>query len=52
MMAFTTNTCEHIPYEEGVSKRNCLMQYDEEEFLIEASRLADTIDMDVSLWHP
>ncbi len=52
MMAFTTNTCEHIPYEKGVSKRNCLMQYDEEEFLIEASRLADTLDMDVSLWHP
>ena len=52
MMAFGTNTCEHIPYEKGVSKRNCLMQYDEEEFLIEASRLADTIDMDVSLWHP
>ena len=52
MMAFTTNTCEHIPYEKGVSKRNCLMKYDEEEFLIEASRLADTLDMDVSLWHP
>ena len=28
------------------------MQYDEAEFLIEASRLADTLDMDVSLWHP
>lgn len=52
MMAFTTNTCEHIPYEKGVSNRNCLMKYDEEEFLIEASRLADTVDMDVSLWHP
>jgi hypothetical protein len=52
MMAFTTNTCEHIPYEKGVSNRNCLMQYDEEEFLVEASRLADTVDMDVSLWHP
>ena len=52
MMAFTTNTCEHIPYENGVSNRNCLMKYDEEEFLIEAARLADTLDMDVSLWHP
>lgn len=52
MMAFTTNTCEHIPYEKGVSNRNCLMKYDEEEFLIEASRLADTVDLDVSLWHP
>ena len=52
MMAFTTNTCEHIPYEKGVSDRNCLMKYDEEEFLIEASRLADSVDMDVSVWHP
>ncbi len=52
MMAFTTNTCEHMPYEKGVSKRNCLMKYDEEEFLIEASRLADTVDLDVSIWHP
>jgi len=52
MMAFTTNTCEHMPYEKGVSRRNCLMKYDEEEFLIEASRLADTVDLDVSVWHP
>ena len=52
MMAFTTNTCEHMPYEKGVSRRNCLMKYDEEEFLIEASRLADTVDFDVSIWHP
>ena len=52
MMAFTTNTCEHMPYEKGISKRNCLMKYDEEEFLIEASRLADTLDLDVSIWHP
>ena len=52
MMAFTTNTCEHMPYEKGVSKRNCLMKYDEEEFLIESSRLADTVDLDVSIWHP
>ena len=52
MMAFTTNTCEHMPYEKGTSKRNCLMKYDEEEFLIEACRLADSIDMDISLWHP
>ena len=52
MMAFTTNTCEHMPYEKGVSKRNCLMKYDEEEFLIEASHLADTVDLDVSIWHP
>lgn len=52
LMAFGANTCEHIPYEDGVSKRNVLMKYDEEDLLREASRLADTVDMDVSLWHP
>lgn len=52
MMFFGCNTCEHIPYEKGVSNRNRLMKYDEEEFLVEASRLADELDMDVSLWFP
>lgn len=52
MMYFGTNTVEHIPYEKGVSRRNRLMKYDEEEFLVEASRMADEYDLDVSLWHP
>ena len=52
IMFFGTNTVEHIPYERGVSKRNRLMKYDEEEFLIEASRMADEFDLDVSVWHP
>ncbi len=52
MMFFGSNTVEHIPYEKGVSKRNRLMKYDEEEFLIEASRMADEFDLDVSVWHP
>ena len=52
MMMFGCNICEHIPYEKCVSKRNSLMQYDEEEFLVEATRLADSVDMDVSLWFP
>lgn len=52
MMFFGTNTVEHIPYEKGVSKRNRLMRYDEEEFLVEASKMADEYDLDVSLWHP
>lgn len=52
MMFFGTNTVEHIPYEKGVSNRNSLMKYDEEEFLVEASRMADELDLDVSLWHP
>lgn len=52
MMAFGANTCEHIPYEKGVSKRNRLMRYDEEELLREACELADSVDMNVSLWQP
>ncbi len=46
------NTVEHIPYERAVSKRNRLMKYDEEDFLVEASRMADEWDLDVSLWMP
>ncbi len=52
MMFFGTNTVEHIPYEKGVSKRNRLMKYDEEEFLVKAAEMADEFDLDVSLWHP
>lgn len=52
MMFFGTNTVEHIPYERGVSKRNRLMKYDEEEFLVKATEMADEFDLDVSLWHP
>ena len=52
MMFFGTNTVEHIPYEKGVSKRNRLMKYDEEEFLVKATEMADEFDLDVSLWHP
>ncbi len=52
MMFFGVNTVEHIPYEKGVSNRNSLMQYDEEEFLVEAARIADEYDLDVSVWHP
>ncbi len=52
MMYFGSNTVEHIPYENGVSRRNRLMKYDEEEFLVKASKMADEFDLDVSLWHP
>lgn len=52
MMFFGSNTVEHIPYEKGVSKRNRLMKYDEEEFLVKATQMADEFDLDVSLWHP
>lgn len=52
MMFFGTNTVEHIPYERGVSKRNRLMKYDEEEFIVNAAAMADEFDLDVSVWHP
>ncbi|MBR2867872.1 MAG: hypothetical protein IKB88_02245 [Clostridia bacterium] len=52
MMFFGSNTVEHIPYENGVSKRNRLMKYDEEEFIVNASAMADEFDLDVSVWHP
>lgn len=52
MMFFGTNIVEHIPYERGVSKRNRLMKYDEEEFLVKVSEMAEEFDLDVSLWHP
>lgn len=52
LMYFGVNTVEHIPYEKGVSKRNALMKYDEEELLVEACRLADEYNLDVSLWQP
>ncbi len=51
MMAFGTNTCEHNTTKFGKNEMNPLMRYTQEEFVIEASRLADTIDLDVSLWH-
>ncbi len=52
LMAFGSNTVEHIPYEEGHSNRNCLMIYDEEEFLCEEAELCDLLDLNLSLWHP
>lgn len=52
LMFFGVNTVEHIPYEDGVSKRNRLMKYDEEELLVEAAAIADEYDLDVSVWQP
>ncbi len=51
MMAFGTNTCEHNTTKFGKKEMNPLMRYTQEEFVIEAARLADTVDLDVSLWH-
>ena len=51
MMAFGTNTVEHNGTKPDKNFRNRLMKYEQYEFLVEATRLADTIDLDVSLWH-
>lgn len=51
MMAFGTNTCEHNGTKPDKNFRNELMKYEQYDFLVEASRLADTVDLDVSLWH-
>lgn len=52
MMFFGSNMCEHMPIEKFVQKKNRLMKYDIEELLVEATRLADELDMDVSIWYP
>ncbi len=51
MMAFGTNIIEHNGSKGSGEFRNCLMRYEQEEFLTEASKLADKVDIDVSLWH-
>lgn len=51
MMAFGSNTVEHNGTKPKENFKNALMKYDQEEFLVEASRLSDVIDLDVSLWH-
>ena len=51
IMAFGANTVEHNGTKPDKSFRNRLMKYEQYEFLAEATRLADTIDLDVSLWH-
>lgn len=51
LMAFGANTIEHNGSHGSGEFKNRLMRYEQEEFLIEASKLADDVDMDVSLWH-
>lgn len=50
MMAFGSNTVEHNGTKPKENFRNALMKYEQEDFLVEASRLADVVDLDVSLW--
>ena len=51
MMAFGANICEHNGTKPSKNARNCLMKYEQYEFLEEASRLAQLIDLDISVWH-
>lgn len=51
IMAFGANVCEHNGTPFGKNEVNRLMKYPQDEFLTEASRLADKLDLDVSLWH-
>ena len=52
MMFFGANTCEQMPTIGPEQKRNWLMKHDIDELLVEVSRLADELDMDVSIWYP
>ena len=51
MMYFGSNTVEHIPQLEKVDV-NALMQYSQNELFFAAAEIADTLDLDVSLWYP
>ena len=52
MMFFGVNTVEHMAYEKGISRRNEIMDYDEEELLALTVKDAAKLDLDVSLWSP
>ena len=50
LMLFGCNTVEHIPA--GGGKKDKLMRYDPDDLCVEAAALADTFDLDVSIWYP
>ncbi len=52
MMYFGTNTCEHIPYENGHSDRSPIMRRDEQELLCLSAKQAKAYGMAVSVWYP
>jgi len=52
LMLFGCNTMEHTHFEDKAENYNRLMKYKQDEFLALASRAADSIDMDVSIWYP
>ncbi len=50
LMAFGSNVAEHTGSATEKVEYNCLMKYTQEEFLKEATRIQDEINLDVSLW--
>ncbi len=50
LMVFGSNVAEHTGSATEKVEYNCLMKYTQEEFLKEATRLQDEINLDVSLW--
>lgn len=51
MMAFGANICEQNGTKPKNKPQNTLMKYEQYDHLAEVSRLADTIDLDISIWH-
>ncbi|HZJ78396.1 MAG TPA: hypothetical protein VFD52_06340 [Clostridia bacterium] len=52
IMMFGCNTCEHIPNEKGNNEMNSLMKFKPQDLFVQASRVADEYDLDVSVWYP
>ncbi|MBQ6419859.1 MAG: hypothetical protein IJK02_02185 [Clostridia bacterium] len=52
LMFFGMNIVEFIPYQDGASHRNALMQYDEEEMACTLSAVAHDLGLKVSVWMP
>ncbi len=51
MMAFGTNICEQNGTNPEKEKSNKLMKYNAYDLLRKVSAIADTLDLDISLWH-
>ena len=51
MMAFGSNTVEHIPALASAD-RSAVMRYEPDDVMAQGAAVADTFDLDVSLWTP
>ena len=52
MMYFNSNIVELMPGGTDDGERNELMQLSENDMMYECAALADTLDLDVSVWYP